>query len=58
MSRPEYPQDVILRFPYPDTDTDTDTYDNDVNIMKSFIANELSAIFDIFKVRAPSYNTK
>ena len=24
-SRPEYPQDVILRFPYPDTDTDTDS---------------------------------
>ena len=26
--------------------------------MNSFIANGLSAIFEIFKVRAPSYNTK
>ena len=30
-SRPEYPQDVILRFPYPDTDTDTDTDKSDTD---------------------------
>ena len=29
-----------------------------VNIWRVLLQNELSAIFDIFKVRAPSYNTK
>ena len=33
-SRPEYPQDVILRFPYPDTDTDTVTQKNFENIKR------------------------